>query len=109
MTGEVPATRETFISPTMSFSSNYNGVMVEFQVESGTTALLEEIGVSNGDRVKLARETFPDMPFVTGTKWTEDYAFFKAEGKQINIGLGKGLALEIFNKAILFFRKVTGQ
>ncbi len=38
--------------------------------------------------------------------WTEDYAFFNAEGDQINIGLGKGKALEIFNSNISIFEKV---
>lgn len=45
------------------------------------------------------------LPFVSGVNWTENYAFFKAEGEQINIGLGKGLVLEIFeifSKAMLF-------
>ena len=32
MTGELPATKETMISPTYSFSSNYDGVTVEFNV-----------------------------------------------------------------------------
>ena len=88
------ATGETCISPTKSFSSNYDGVMVRFELESGTTSMLEKIGLSNGDRAKLAREIYPDMPYVSGIKWTQDYAFFKAEGKQINIGLDKGKALE---------------
>jgi len=46
------ATGETCISPTKSFSSNYDGVMVRFELESGTTSMLEKIGLSNGDRAK---------------------------------------------------------
>lgn len=106
MTGELPATGETFISPTKSFSSDYDGVMVRFELNGGTTSALEKVGLSNGDRAKLAREIYPDMPYVSGVKWTEDYAFFKAEGDQINIGLGKGKALEIFNSNISIFEKV---
>ena len=106
MTGELPATGETFISPTKSFSSDYDGVMVRFELNGGTTSALEKVGLSNGDRAKLAREVYPDMPYVSGVKWTEDYAFFKAEGDQINIGLGKGKALEIFNSNISIFEKV---
>ena len=106
MTGELPATGETFISPTKAFSSDYDGVMVRFELNNGTTSMLEKIGLSNGDRAMLAREIYPDMDFVSGIKWTENFAFFKAEGSQINIGLGKGKALEIFNSNISTFEKV---
>ena len=106
MTGELPSTGETFISPTKSFSSDYDGVMVKFELNSGTTSMLEKIGLSNGDRAMLAKEVYPDMPYVSGVKWTENYAFFKAEGSQINIGLGKGKALEIFNSNISTFKRV---
>lgn len=88
MTGELPATGETMISPTQSFSSDYDGVMVRFELNNGTTSKLEQIGLSNGDRAMLAREVYPDMPHVSGVEWTENHAFFKAEGAQINIGLG---------------------
>lgn len=54
----------------------------------------------------LAKEIYPDMPYVSGVKWTEDSAFFKAEGLHINIGLGRGSALEIFNSNIRAFREV---
>lgn len=37
---------------------------------------------------------------------TKQNAFFNAEGPQINIGLGKGKALEIFNSNIFKFRQV---
>ena len=104
LTGELPATSETFISPTESYSRNYSGVTVEFELTSGTTSELESIGLRNNAR--LAKETYPDMESVSGIKWTEDYAFFKAEGDQINIGLGKGKALEIFNSNILNFTKL---
>lgn len=107
MTGELPSTGETFISPTKLFSSDYNGVMVEFELRNGTTAMLEEIGLSNGDRAILARKIYPQMSYVTGTKWSENFAFFKAEGAQINIGLGKGAALEIFNSNIITFNELT--
>ena len=106
MTGELPSTGETFISPTKSFSSDYDGVMVKFELNSGTTSMLEQIGLSNGDRAMLAKEVYPDMSYVSGVKWTENYAFFKAEGSQINIGLGKGKALEIFNSNISTFKRV---
>lgn len=106
MTGELPATGETFISPTKVFSSDYDGVMVRFEVNNGTASMLEKIGLSNGDRAMLARTVYPDMPYVSGVKWSENFVLFKAEGSQINIGLGKGKALEIFNSNISTFNKV---
>ena len=107
MTGELPATGETFISPTKSFSGDYDGVTVKFELNKGTVSLLEQIGLSNGDRATLAKKMYPQMPYVSGVKWTENYAFFKAEGSQINIGLGKGNALEIFNSNINSYKKVV--
>ena len=109
MTGELPSTGETMISPTQAFSSNYDGVMVRFELNKGTTSALENIGLSNGDRAILARTVYPDMPYVSGIKWTEGYAFFKAEGNQINIGLGKGKALEIFNSNIKSYEVVINK
>lgn len=106
MTGEVPATGETVISPTQTFSGDYDGAMVEFGLNKGTTSTLEQIGLSNGDRAVPACEIYPNMPYASGVKWTDHYAFFKAEGSQINIGLGRGNALEIFNSNIDSYRRV---
>lgn len=105
MTGELPATGETFISPTELFSSNYDGITVEFELNNGTTESLLEIGVGNnsGQAVK----DFGTLPPVT-KGWGEDSAFFKGEGTQTNIGLGKGKALEIFNSNIIGFKEVGG-
>ena len=36
-------------------------------------------------------------------------AFFKGEGTQTNIGLGKGKALEIFNSNIIYFKRTGGK
>lgn len=55
---------------------------------------------------ELRPEVYPNMPYVSGVKWTENFAFFKAEDSQINIGLGKGKALEIFNSNISTYKKV---
>ena len=35
--------------------------------------------------------------------WTSSSAFFRGEGRIVNIGLGRGTALDIFNDAILGF------
>ena len=44
-------------------------------------------------------------------RWTENHALFKTEGNeygmaQINIGLGKGTALEVFNQNIIAFEVI---
>lgn len=96
-TGRMPATTETTTSPTQSFSEDYDGVLVEFQLKPGTIAQLESIGVSDGS--PLVRSQYPDMP-IGGKGWNREHARFKGEGTQINIALGKGDALDIFNDNI---------
>jgi hypothetical protein len=103
LTGRVPATRETFISPNRAFSENYEGVLVEFRLRPGTTQQLEVVGVR--DASALTGSTYPGMPRVS-RGWTGSSAFFKAEGGQINIGLGRGTALDIFNENIRRFSVV---
>jgi hypothetical protein len=102
-TGRVSATRETFISPTASFSSTYEGTMVRFVVRPGTTDALANIGVR--DSSAMTSGMFPDIPLVS-KGWTATSAFFKGEGNQINIGLGRGPALDIFNNAITDWEQV---
>jgi RHS repeat-associated protein len=102
-TGRMPATTETTTSPTQSFSEDYDGVLVEFKLKPGTIAELEAIGVR--DDGKLTREKYPDMP-IGGKGWNKEHARFKQEGDQINIALGKGDALDIFNDNIESFNAV---
>ena len=64
MTREVPPTNETFISPTQSYSSYYDGVTVKFEVNGGTTNSLLEIGVSNN--AKQAVYDYGQLPIVSG-------------------------------------------
>lgn len=99
-TGRVPPTRETFISPTRGFSEDYQGRLVQISVKSGTTAQLEAIGVRDTSRIASAAQ--PNMP-VVGKGWTAQNAFFKGEGQQVNIGLGRGTALDTFNNNITGF------
>ncbi len=106
MTGELPPTNETFISPTQSFSNNYEGVTVEFEVKAGTTDSLREIGVSNNSAQSI--KDYGEMPQVQ-SGWNVNNAFFKGEGLQTNIGLGQGYAREIFNSNIISFKKVGGE
>jgi hypothetical protein len=50
------------------------------------------------DAAVLARRIF--------SGWTRTSAYFKGEGGVLNIGLGRGPALDIFNNAILGFEVV---
>ncbi len=79
------------------------GRLVRFSVQPGTTEALENVGVR--DRSNLVAAAYPDMSGVE-SGWTSSAAFFKAEGDVINIGLGRGTALNIFNDAILSFGEV---
>ncbi len=98
------ATRETFVSPTQAFSKTCEGVLVKFTVRKGTTAALEAIGVLNASAATARR--YPDMPLVS-RGWRNTSAFFKGEGTDhINIGLGGGDALDIFNEAITGFERI---
>lgn len=103
---QVPATGETSTSPTRSFSESYDGVLVEFEMKPGTTAKLQEVGVSDGS--PLTTQKLPDMPTgkEAGGKWPQKYARFKEEGGQINIQLGRGKGLETFNENIGSFREI---
>ncbi|OEK08058.1 hypothetical protein A8C32_16520 [Flavivirga aquatica] len=97
-TGKVPATSETFISPTRAFSEAYEGILVEIKVKKGTLDALRKIGV--GDGTNLVKQSVGDLPKVS-KGWTEAKAFFKKEGSQVNVGLGKGEALKTFNENIV--------
>ena len=100
---------ETFISPTKSFAADYNDVTVEFTLRPGTTNALRSIGVRDGARLTL--ETYGELPPVQ-SGWKGSSAFFKTEGTgaiggpQVNIGLGHGPALNIFNENLVRFNIV---
>ncbi|MBQ4233234.1 MAG: hypothetical protein II699_08130, partial [Lachnospiraceae bacterium] len=102
-TGRVRATSETFISPTESYALQYDGVTVRFEVAPGTTEQLYNIGVSNNTSQVIA--DYGQMPNVS-SGWTSNCAFFKGEGEQTNIGLGRGTALDIFNNNICSYSVV---
>ncbi|WP_443060382.1 ricin-type beta-trefoil lectin domain protein [Streptomyces sp. NBC_00459] len=98
--GGLSATGETFTSPTQGFSDSYTGVTVKFTVKPGTTAALAAIGVRDDSR--LLKMKYPNMPWIKNVdNWRENHAFFKKEGTgHINIGLGGGKALKLFNENI---------
>jgi hypothetical protein len=79
MTGELPSTGETFISPTEEFSRNYDCVLVKFEVKKGTTDSLLEIAVGNN-----SKQAISDYGYLPGVEkleesWTINNAFFKGE------------------------------
>ena len=98
-TGTVSPGTETFVSPSASYASKYNGVTSKLTVRNRTVNHLKKIGVR--DNSCLTRSVYPDMPVVS-KGWMSSNAYFKAEGTLINIGLGNGKALSIFNKGIIF-------
>jgi len=107
-TGKLTASSETFTSPTLSYIKNvgYNGTIVKFQMKTGTIEKLVKIGVRNDSGEKMMLN-FSKMNRVK-KGWTTNNALFKTEGgnyniEQVNIGLGKGKALEIFNENIINF------
>ena len=51
----------------------------------------------------MVAESYPEMPSLM-KEWKSTNAFFKQERGQINIGLGNGKALDIFNSNIQAFK-----
>lgn len=100
-TGKIPAGTETFVSPTKSFAQNYNGILFEINVKPATLSQLEGIGVRNS----ASGHPYSHLPLVE-RGWKGSNAFFKVEGTQVNIGLGNGKALNIFNSNIRSFRVI---
>ena len=107
-TGRVQGTRETFISPTKGYSEKYDGVLTEIKVKKGTTERLAKIGYR--DESNLVRAKYSSMPQMKNRpkedSWILHNSYFKNEGGQINIGLGIGDALDIFNDSIIGFKRV---
>jgi hypothetical protein len=102
-TGKLPATAETFISPTRSFAAGYDGITVQFNMKPGALQALESLGVR--DASALTTNAVGNMPMVS-KGWTSTSVFFKGEGSQINLGLGSGEGLETFNSFIQSFEEV---
>jgi hypothetical protein len=84
-TGKLPATSETFISPSLQYASKYNGVTVQFKVQAGSTESLMGIGVRNSAS-GFAGTAYEGVPIVNGS-WTANSAFFKWEQGVLNVGL----------------------
>lgn len=101
-TGTMPHTTETSISPSLAYSSKYDGVTVKITVAPGTSARLQQIGIAAN---KPASEQFPGMSTQTG-KWMQSHVRFKVEGGQMTTQLGKGKGIDIFNENIVDFEMV---
>ena len=99
-TGMLSPTGETFTSPTQSFSEDYDGQLVKFNLAPGRLAALETAGVR--DDSPATDNRYPSMPRVSAG-WNRLSAFFKGKGPQINTGLGRGPALQIFNEEIVSY------
>ncbi|OZG69973.1 hypothetical protein BTA51_28465, partial [Hahella sp. CCB-MM4] len=107
ITGKVPATGETFMSPLEAYSRGYNGTLVRYAVEPGTADKLLSIG---GYGNKGTLQYYPELPHA-GSGWTSEMSQIKLEGQDIsyinsgngvvNTGLGRGDALDIFNNNII--------
>lgn len=113
VTGKIPATSETFVSPSAAYSKQYDGVLVRFYVKPGTTSSLQEIGVVGN---KATQILFPNMNRVN-KGWTgNNQILYKIEAKNnpainngygvVNTGLGKTDGLKRFNNNIVKFEKV---
>ena len=98
------ATGETTTSPNMTFSEGYEGILVQFKVKRGTIEKLENIGIAARNN-KMALKKHQNLKLDI-SPWNEKYARFKLEKGQVNIALGKGEALKIFNDNILEFKFV---
>ncbi|WP_215796521.1 hypothetical protein [Paludibacterium paludis] len=101
-TGKLPPTTETSISPSVAYSSKYDGVTVKITVTPGTSAQLQEVGIAAN---KPAKIQFPTMSTQTGP-WMQSNARFKVEGGQMTTQLGQGRAIDIFNKNIVDFELI---
>jgi RHS repeat-associated protein len=104
-TGQIPATSETFISPSLQYAQQYNGVTVQFNVQAGTQNALMGMGVRNS-AAAFTGTAYEGLPLVQ-SGWGSSSAFFKIEGQGlVNVGLGQGSALNTFNNSIINFNLV---
>ena len=111
-TNRMLGTGETTTSPTRAFSESYEGYLVQFKMKRGTIDELKLIGVTDGN--PLVKRLFGKMPMNSevGGNWSKSKARFKVEtlrttnSKQVNIALGQGEALNIFNNNIIEYQLI---
>ena len=101
-TGKMPAGTETFVDTEQVVAEKFAGVTMKIETRAGTTQQLMQMGVRN----EAASHPFKSMPRV-GKGWIERNAFFKLENGKLNIGLGRGRALDTFNCNIITCSQVS--
>ena len=98
-TGIMPwSNKETMISPSLEYVQQYTGVTVEFNLPASTIDRLLVIGVRN-EASQMIELGYGNLPLVQ-PGWKNTNAFFKFEDPNVNIGLGRGDAIQIFNEAL---------
>jgi filamentous hemagglutinin len=97
ITGEMPSTGETSVSPMRDYAESYRGVTVRIATQPGTSERLQQIGVAANEPAAAA---FPEMP-IEAPNWTQTSARFKFESGQMTTQLGRGDALKIYNDNIV--------
>ncbi|HEM7566962.1 TPA: hypothetical protein U2J78_004820 [Serratia marcescens] len=95
-TKKLSPTTETSVSPAMSYSEGYNGVLMRITVKSGTIEQLKNIGRG----VNPSAQKTQGLPKIE-SGWGDKYAGFKQEGNQTTVHLGTGAALDIVNENIV--------
>jgi len=107
-TGRLAGTSETSTSPTISFSEDYDGVLVKYYLRHGTINQLVQYG-RKAQYNDLITQQFGDMP-IAQRGWANNYVCFKKEGgtsrPQVNIQLGIGPGISIFNDNLIAFEVV---
>ena len=100
-TGRLPATSETFISPSLEYAQQYETLVSRCSLicSQVLTNSLLNIGVRGPG---LSGPLYDGLPMVQ-RGWTSTNAFFKMEGGVVNTGLGNGAALDTFNSGIQSF------
>jgi len=79
---------------------------VQFNLWPGALDALSGLGVR--DASKAVKNAYPDMPPMSSLPegWSFTNVYFKKERDQINIGLGKGPGLDVFNYYIKSFSEI---
>ncbi|WP_408063542.1 RHS repeat-associated core domain-containing protein [Vibrio nitrifigilis] len=96
-TGELLPTTETSTSPLREYASSYDGYLVKFYLEPGTSKKLQDIGISAD---KATEKLLPNVPYREGN-WNQKHARFKKEKGQITTALGVGEGLKLFNSKMI--------